>query len=121
MVITEWMMPISDCNRSDGLKTHTLTERVRATVEEHEIKLSDGTTTDVTISAGVATWTSDFNNPDQLIKAADKALYSAKQNGRNRVELAGNTTALKVRYQSCCELFTNQRPFRSSGRFTARW
>ncbi|WP_136796915.1 GGDEF domain-containing protein [Desulfosediminicola ganghwensis] len=69
-----------------GCPSRTATE---ATVEEHEIKLSDGTTSDVTISAGVATWTSDFNNQDQLIKAADKALYSAKQNGRNRVEPTG--------------------------------
>ena len=39
----------------------------------------------VTISAGVAAWDSNrFNTKDDLIAAADKALYQAKSSGRNR-------------------------------------
>jgi diguanylate cyclase (GGDEF)-like protein/PAS domain S-box-containing protein len=41
----------------------------------------------ITISLGVVKATSDVPNLDSLLKRADKALYAAKQNGRNRVEV----------------------------------
>jgi diguanylate cyclase (GGDEF)-like protein len=41
---------------------------------------------EVTISVGVALYPSrDVRNKDQLLKAADKALYQAKADGRNRI------------------------------------
>jgi diguanylate cyclase (GGDEF)-like protein len=43
----------------------------------------------VTISLGVASWPDQALSPEELLKAADKALYRAKQKGRNRVEVAG--------------------------------
>jgi len=42
----------------------------------------------VTVSIGVATSTGENSNPDSVLEAADKALYRAKDNGRNRVEAA---------------------------------
>src|SRR5216684_6577610 len=46
-----------------------------------------GTPIKVTISAGVATLLdSDFSRPEDLIAAADRYLYGAKNAGRNRVE-----------------------------------
>src|SRR5262249_29865579 len=49
----------------------------------------------VTVSIGVAEPSTRYRQPGQVIHAADKALYCAKHNGRNRVELA-SATALKV-------------------------
>jgi diguanylate cyclase (GGDEF)-like protein len=43
----------------------------------------------VTVSIGVATSTKHNSRPDLVQQAADKALYKAKANGRNRVETAG--------------------------------
>lgn len=49
----------------------------------------------VTVSIGVAEPSTRNRNPEQVINAADQALYQAKHNGRNRVELA-STTPLRV-------------------------
>jgi len=42
----------------------------------------------VTVSIGVATSAKEGSDPDLVLQAADKALYRAKANGRNRVETA---------------------------------
>jgi diguanylate cyclase (GGDEF)-like protein len=44
----------------------------------------------VTVSIGVATSVSEKSMPDAVLESADKALYRAKGNGRNRVETASN-------------------------------
>jgi diguanylate cyclase (GGDEF)-like protein len=49
----------------------------------------------VTVSIGVAEPSTRYRQPEQVIQAADQALYRAKQRGRNRVELA-YTAALKL-------------------------
>jgi len=45
----------------------------------------------VTVSIGVATSTKEGADPDGVLQAADRALYRAKANGRNRVETASPT------------------------------
>jgi diguanylate cyclase (GGDEF)-like protein len=42
----------------------------------------------VTVSIGVAEPGTRYRQPEQVIRAADQALYNAKRNGRNRVEMA---------------------------------
>jgi diguanylate cyclase (GGDEF)-like protein len=44
----------------------------------------------VTVSIGVAGSTTEKPHPDAVLDAADKALYRAKNNGRNRVETAAS-------------------------------
>lgn len=59
-------------------------ERVRATIAEHTFPLvAPGS---ITISLGVAMFPEDASDGMGLIQAADRALYLAKQKGRNRVE-----------------------------------
>jgi len=43
----------------------------------------------VTISAGVASCPDHGDSPDELLLAADRALYAAKEGGRDRVAVAG--------------------------------
>jgi diguanylate cyclase (GGDEF)-like protein len=49
----------------------------------------------VTVSIGVAEPSTRYRQPEQVIQAADQALYRAKDKGRNRVELA-STVELRL-------------------------
>lgn len=42
----------------------------------------------LTISIGIASWQGDADAPDNLLQSADKALYRAKQSGRNQVSVS---------------------------------
>lgn len=42
----------------------------------------------LTVSVGVASWPDDAEKPLQILTLADKALYRAKEAGRNRVEIS---------------------------------
>ncbi len=59
-------------------------ERVRAAVAEHAFPLAPPGR--ITVSLGVALFPGDGTDINSLIQAADRALYLAKQAGRNRVE-----------------------------------
>lgn len=64
-------------------------ENVRTTVEMLGIRHPLSVTGVVTVSVGVAAATADVcGTPEALLEAADKALYSAKREGRNRVAVA---------------------------------
>jgi two-component system cell cycle response regulator len=62
-------------------------EKMRAAVEAHAF-IYEGKRIPVTTSMGVAELTSGIESAQTLLKAADKALYAAKQSGRNRVVAA---------------------------------
>lgn len=66
-------------------------ERWREDIERHEFEEPDGKKLKITISIGVATFNDDMDNQGVLIDAADKALYRAKEAGRNRVVVQGIT------------------------------
>ena len=70
-----------------GADVASLFERARAAVIETPIPTQAGDLT-ITVSFGVSIW-SDGETPDELLAAADAALYRAKGNGRNRVVVAG--------------------------------
>jgi diguanylate cyclase (GGDEF)-like protein len=49
---------------------------------------TDGGPVAVTISLGVTKATPNTSNLEELLKNADRALYAAKQGGRNRLEIS---------------------------------
>ncbi|MBM5571363.1 MULTISPECIES: GGDEF domain-containing protein [Deefgea] len=60
-------------------------ERLRATIENRQIKLKNGQIINITSSIGVTEVTHQDEMIDFALKRADLALYSSKNNGRNRV------------------------------------
>jgi len=67
---------------------HTIAERLRVRISKAKV-IVDGQRIEVTASLGVACFPSPgIENMNDLLKAADSALYEAKGSGRNRVVLA---------------------------------
>jgi len=62
-----------------------LAERLRQVIAESPISVSPDLQLRITISIGVAVFPEHAQNGNELVRAADEALYKAKQTGRNRV------------------------------------
>jgi diguanylate cyclase (GGDEF)-like protein len=65
-----------------------LGERWRQAVELEPFETGDAVAVSVTLSAGVAEFHPEIECPEDLIGAADAALYRAKDQGRNRVVIS---------------------------------
>jgi diguanylate cyclase (GGDEF)-like protein len=63
-------------------------ELMREAIEKHEFVYKGRKLLGVTVSVGVANYPADGDSSATLMKAADSALYQAKDAGRNRVVLA---------------------------------
>lgn len=77
----EFLIILTETTHNAALK---IAERLRQAIEASAFYMPDESTITVTASLGVACY-DGHPDPDVLINAADKALYAAKQNGRNQV------------------------------------
>ena len=80
----EFAVILPDTNRLGGM---IVAEKLRQAVidlaiEHNKSKIGSY----VSLSLGLSVYTGQFETKEELIKAADDALYRAKNNGRNRVE-----------------------------------
>ena len=64
-------------------------EALRERIENNVLRYDDRALPKVTISAGVASYPVNGTSPQELLREADRALYQAKDSGRNRVVQAG--------------------------------
>jgi diguanylate cyclase (GGDEF)-like protein len=68
-----------------------LAERARDAIEQHRL-VFEGARISLTASFGAAVWPTDGQDAEALLSSADRALYAAKQAGRNRVIAASSIT-----------------------------
>ena len=76
--------------QTSGEHAQGVAEKLRKMVEGWSFP---GVPRPVTITAGVSSYPANGKTRDELVKAADDALYRAKQDGRNRVLVAGSGLA----------------------------
>lgn len=67
-------------------EARVLAERLRTKVENHPLT-RDGQAIGVSVSIGITAMKTSDSSPDTALIRADQALYRAKANGRNRVEV----------------------------------
>jgi len=79
------LLPATD--RTDAI---TVVEQLR--LKLHTLQIP-GIERQITASIGVATFPEDATTPEALMRLADRALYSAKQHGRDRVETTAPAAA----------------------------
>jgi two-component system, cell cycle response regulator len=76
----EFLIVLPGCGADRALD---LAERLRKCIEDEQLH-TDGLTVKVTMSLGVTTWDGQ-SSEEALVHSADRALYRAKDEGRNRV------------------------------------
>ena len=77
----EFALLLTEANREQA---HVVVERIRRSISAQPLNL-DGKSVPMTISAGIANLSEDHETFDRLLRRADKALYRAKESGRNAV------------------------------------
>lgn len=74
---------------TEGAVAGKVAERIRAQIAREPFAIGrDGRTIDVTVSVGVSALRIEGDSVEDLLKRADRALYEAKNGGRNRVVAA---------------------------------
>ncbi|MCD6363404.1 MAG: diguanylate cyclase [Synergistetes bacterium] len=84
----EFVIILPGASKKNAIK---VAERLRKEIESFPFtyrKEEPPLRINITCSFGVATFPEDGATPEELLKRADKALYRAKEGGRNRVEIA---------------------------------
>ncbi|WP_324292921.1 GGDEF domain-containing protein [Paenibacillus wulumuqiensis] len=84
----EFAVILNECDERQAVE---LAEEIRTAMEQHTFVLEEGQSIQLTVSIGVSCY--PLTAPEQLFPEADRALYQAKENGRNRVALADCTPA----------------------------
>ncbi len=84
----EFVVLLPDADTAEALQA---AERIRAAIARHQFNLGQGA--HLTCSIGVAAWPTDGVDRDTLVRGADRAMYAAKQLGRNQVIAASDHTA----------------------------
>ncbi len=83
-------------------------ERIRKSIENQVLDTIGG----ITASVGVATFLEHSDRIDELIELADQAMYKAKVNGRNQVQIAQNSTDVdwqKVAVETFMDILSKKR------------
>ncbi len=80
----EFALILKDTGIEEGKK---IAEKIRVSVQEHDFFREGEKHRKITVSLGVVSNDYSFTAFDEMVKAADAALYKAKNAGRNRSEI----------------------------------
>ncbi|MGV2871018.1 GGDEF domain-containing protein [Colwellia sp. E150_009] len=86
----EFIIILPDSDLNGAIET---AKRIQQSLTDQRLKFEDKDVP-LTVSMGISTVTSKHENFEQLIKDADIAMYKAKTNGRNRIEIADETNTI---------------------------
>lgn len=81
----EFSVVLAKCDIDTAMR---IAERLREKVEQTVFFSEDHQSIRITVSIGVANYPLNADKAEELVLMADKALYAAKQGGRNRVHAA---------------------------------
>ncbi len=84
----EFMMLLPDVPKE---KVFDRAEKLRKTIEEVTVRYGEKALPRITISVGVSHYPDHGTMPQDLMRAADEALYEAKAKGRNQTVIAGQS------------------------------
>ncbi|WP_170381756.1 sensor domain-containing diguanylate cyclase [Ruegeria atlantica] len=87
----EFMLILPDNTPED---TMTRAEQLRQAVEAISVRYGEKSLPRITISVGVAHYPAHGTMPQDLMRAADDALYMAKDKGRNQVQIANGAASI---------------------------
>ncbi|HLD14094.1 MAG TPA: GGDEF domain-containing protein, partial [Burkholderiales bacterium] len=71
-----------------GEAAKKVAERARRAIAATPFRLPDGREIGVMVSIGVSSYPKDADTPQGVVERADRALYAAKEAGRNRVVMS---------------------------------
>lgn len=80
----EFAIILSDITKENSKKT---AENLRGKIEDTAFIINNEKEVHLTISIGLCDFDSQYKNFDQVLMNADRALYTAKQSGRNNVQI----------------------------------
>jgi diguanylate cyclase (GGDEF)-like protein len=75
-----------------GEGAYAVGERIRERIAAHRFLAGDGLNIHLTVSVGVATLPDVANSSEELVQAADKAMYRVKDSGKNGIQAAVDPT-----------------------------
>ncbi len=76
----------------------SIAEELRLIIEEKPFLIKDGQQVTITVSIGVSHYTEDAKDALTIFENADKALYEAKNSGRNRVCVFKKSNPYLIKY-----------------------
>ena len=71
-----------------GEGAYAVGERIRERIAAHKFLAGDGLDIHLTASVGVATLPDVAASAEELVQAADKAMYQVKESGKNGIHVA---------------------------------
>lgn len=117
---------------ADPEVTAAVAERCRATISRSAFVLANGVRLFATVSVGAACVPEHARSLDELVRVADKALYTAKELGRDQVQLGlvdagpgpsqlGDTGSLLIFLENLADSLDGRQSNHEHSRAVARW